>query len=86
MIDELTRVYNRKFLPQTYERFVSSLKRRRVSFCMALLDLDHFKQVNDTYGHIVGDEVLATFADTIRKGLRVNDIIIRYGGEEFIIL
>jgi len=86
LIDELTRVYNRKFLPQTYERFVSSLKRRRVSFCIALLDLDHFKQVNDTYGHIVGEEVLATFADTIRKGLRINDIIIRYGGEEFIIL
>ncbi|PMC40673.1 diguanylate cyclase [Bacillus sp. UMB0899] len=86
LIDELTRVYNRKFLPQTYDRFVSSLNRRRQPFCMALLDLDHFKNVNDTYGHIVGDEVLATFADTVRKGLRINDIIIRYGGEEFIIL
>ena len=86
LIDELTRVYNRKFLPQTYDRFVNSLKRRREPFCIALLDLDHFKKVNDTYGHLMGDEVLATFADTVRKGLRINDIIIRFGGEEFIIL
>ncbi len=86
LIDELTRVYNRKFLPQTYERFVSSLNRRREPFCLVLVDLDHFKKVNDTYGHIVGDEVLSTFADTVRKRLRINDIIIRYGGEEFIIL
>lgn len=86
LIDELTRVYNRKYLAQSYDRLVNSLKRRYDAFCLALVDLDHFKKVNDTYGHTVGDEVLATFADIVRKGLRINDIIIRYGGEEFIIL
>ncbi|MCM3412924.1 diguanylate cyclase [Metabacillus litoralis] len=86
LIDELTRVYNRKFLAQTYERLVSNLNRRYEPFCLVLVDLDHFKQVNDTYGHIVGDEVLATFADVVRRGLRINDTIIRFGGEEFIIL
>ncbi len=86
LIDELTRVYNRKYLSQPYDRLISILERRHDSFCMVLIDLDHFKKVNDTYGHITGDEVLATFADTLRSGLRVNDIIIRYGGEKFIIL
>lgn len=85
LIDELTRVYNRKFLKQTYDRLVSNLQRKYEAFSIALLDLDHFKQVNDKYGHIVGDKVLATFADVVRNGLRLNDIIIRYGGEEFIL-
>jgi diguanylate cyclase (GGDEF)-like protein len=86
LIDELTRVYNRKFLKQTYDRLVSNLQRKYESFSIALLDLDHFKLVNDTYGHVVGDKVLATFADVVKNGLRLNDIIIRYGGEEFILL
>ncbi|MEH7387016.1 response regulator [Bacillus sp. JJ1521] len=86
LLDELTKVYNRKFLHRAYDRMVNNLKRREDSFSIAILDLDHFKQVNDTYGHVVGDKVLRVFADTLRNGLRLNDIIIRYGGEEFIIL
>ncbi|MGE7667316.1 response regulator [Ureibacillus composti] len=86
LIDELTKVFNRKYLQRAYERFMSNLKRKHEPFCIALLDLDHFKRVNDTYSHIVGDKVLETFANVIRNGLRLNDIIIRYGGEEFLIL
>ncbi|MFJ8236159.1 diguanylate cyclase [Ureibacillus sp. NPDC094379] len=86
LIDELTKVFNRKYLQRTYDRYMSNLKRRHEPFCIALLDLDHFKRVNDTYGHVVGDQVLATFANVIKHRLRLNDIIIRYGGEEFIIL
>ncbi|MEH7238040.1 response regulator [Bacillus sp. JJ1562] len=86
LIDELTRVYNRKFLQQTYDRLVNNLNRNGTSFSIAILDLDHFKHVNDTYGHVIGDKVLTTFAEVLRSGLRLNDIIIRYGGEEFIIL
>ncbi|MDM5333893.1 response regulator [Ureibacillus composti] len=86
LIDELTKVFNRKYLQRAYERFISNFKRKHEPFCIALLDLDHFKRVNDTYSHIVGDKVLETFANVIRNGLRLNDIIIRYGGEEFLIL
>ncbi|TXC91275.1 diguanylate cyclase [Metabacillus litoralis] len=86
LIDELTRVYNRKYLSQTYERLISHLKRQYETFSIAMLDLDHFKQINDSYGHVVGDNVLATFAEIIRNELRLNDIVIRYGGEEFMVL
>ena len=86
LIDELTKVYNRKYLQQTYDRLVGNLKRKYETFCLALVDLDHFKHVNDRYGHIVGDQVLVTFANVVKNGLRINDIIIRYGGEEFILL
>jgi len=86
LIDELTRVYNRKYLAPTYESLLNNLIRRHESFCIVLVDLDQFKRVNDTYGHLIGDKVLIAFADTVRKGLRANDIIIRYGGEEFLIL
>ena len=86
LIDELTKVYNRKYLQQTYDRLLGNLKRKYETFCLALVDLDHFKRVNDRYGHVVGDEVLVTFANVIKNGLRINDIVIRYGGEEFILL
>ena len=86
LIDELTKVCNRKYLKPTYNRLVGNLKRSYETFSLALLDLDHFKQVKDTYGHIVGDKVLVTFATVIKNGLRINDTIIRYGGEEFILL
>jgi two-component system, cell cycle response regulator len=86
LIDELTKVNNRKYLNPAYERLVANLKRRKEPFSMALLDLDNFKQVNEKYGHATGDRVLIRFAEILRKGLRPNDTIIRYGGEEFIVL
>lgn len=86
LIDELTKVYNRKYLQQSYEYLINNLKRRNEVFSLALLDLDHFKSINDRYGHIVGDQVLVSFAAFLKNGLRMGDTIIRYGGEEFLVL
>jgi len=79
MIDSLTGVYNRKKL----EVLKSKLLNKEV--CLILFDIDNFKQINDTYGHLKGDEVLKILAKNIKNSLRSMDIIIRWGGEEFLV-
>lgn len=86
VIDELTGVYNRKYLQTRLNQMFKQYHRDHFPFSLVLLDLDHFKQVNDKYGHIVGDEVLKKFANIANNIKRENDIICRYGGEEFVIL
>ncbi|MDZ5473979.1 diguanylate cyclase [Bacillus sp. 31A1R] len=86
LIDELTQVYNRKFLEDSFNRSTNELKRLNTYFTIAVLDLDFFKKVNDTYGHIAGDRVLASFAQFLNDSTRSSDTVFRYGGEEFIIL
>lgn len=86
VIDELTGVYNRKYMNTRIEQLLGQYKRDQTPFTVAILDLDHFKKVNDTFGHIIGDEVLREFANLANKVKRENDIICRYGGEEFVIL
>ncbi len=86
LVDELTRVYNRKYLQKIYEQFNAELSRRKESFCVAILDLDHFKHINDKFGHLTGDVVLKEFAAFLNEHLRDGDIIVRYGGEEFVLL
>ena len=86
LTDELTRVYNRKYTKIAYETMCSTLGRREETFCLAVLDLDHFKVVNDRYGHLTGDTVLQKFASLLRDHCRTNDIVIRFGGEEFLFL
>lgn len=86
LIDELTQVYNRKFLEDSLQRCLNDVKRSNTYFSLAILDLDHFKKVNDTYGHLAGDQVLAGFAQFIKENIRSSDTVFRYGGEEFIIL
>ncbi|ANB61920.1 GGDEF domain-containing response regulator [Anoxybacteroides amylolyticum] len=86
LVDELTHVYNRKYLKQAYALMQNEWKRLGEPFCLAILDLDHFKQVNDRYGHLVGDIVLRKFAELLRQGTRMSDIVVRFGGEEFVIL
>lgn len=86
IIDELTQVYNRKFLQDSYNRFISEASRTKTSVTIAILDIDHFKKVNDTYGHIVGDKILTVFAQFIKQNIRNTDTLFRYGGEEFVIL
>jgi diguanylate cyclase (GGDEF)-like protein len=66
-------------------RQLKSLLKKHPASCIALIDIDHFKRINDKYGHAVGDEVLNTFSQTIRKRIRKSDLLCRYGGEEFLI-
>ncbi|TCI45662.1 GGDEF domain-containing protein [Exiguobacterium sp. SH3S2] len=86
LVDELTGAFNRKYLKATFSRFVSRLERSGESFTLALLDIDHFKQLNDTFGHAYGDEVLHRIAEEIRLAIRSSDELIRYGGEEFLVI
>ncbi|TDT72474.1 diguanylate cyclase (GGDEF)-like protein [Hypnocyclicus thermotrophus] len=80
--DELTKVYNRKFIFLRLKELID----RNIPFSIALIDLDHFKQVNDKYGHQMGDKILHEFAKLLKKFTTKNDIVGRYGGEEFIII
>lgn len=84
--DELTTVYNRRYFMQLAERELSLGARHKNPVALMMLDLDHFKRVNDTHGHVVGDEVLLASARIIADTIRLTDIIGRYGGEEFLVL
>ena len=86
LIDELTQVYNRKFLKEYFTKHLQESKRTGQAFSICLLDLDHFKQVNDTYGHLMGDHVLTEFAHFIKSKVRSFDLVYRFGGEEFVII
>ncbi|WP_276357805.1 histidine kinase N-terminal 7TM domain-containing diguanylate cyclase [Cohnella caldifontis] len=81
--DSLTGCYNRRYLMQQLEHEVLLNMRYRIPFSVFLFDIDHFKQINDRYGHLVGDEVIRGTAETVRGKLRRTDILARYGGEEF---
>lgn len=84
--DSLTGLYNRRYLDETLEREVSRARREGIPLSLVMLDIDHFKRVNDTYGHQVGDEVLRILASTLLADIRAEDVACRYGGEEFLIL
>ena len=84
--DELTRVFNRRTLTQRLEQECSRAERTKSPLSVALMDLDHFKVVNDTHGHAVGDDVLRKFAETVQAMMRETDVFGRYGGEEFLLI
>lgn len=83
--DPLTNCYNRRYLIEQMEEKVPICVRSRQPFGIVLFDIDHFKQINDNYGHIVGDEVLCYVSDIVRKQLHHSDLLARYGGEEFVL-
>lgn len=85
-VDKLTNIYTRKYFEQKLVEILNNLSKTNKSFTIMMLDIDDFKSVNDTYGHIKGDEVLALVAATIKNSIRHTDLVGRYGGEEFIIL
>lgn len=84
--DKLTQIYNRLKLDEILQREINICRRYHTDLSIILLDLDHFKQVNDKYGHIAGDNVLVHLADTLKKNTRINDAIGRWGGEEFLVI
>ncbi len=84
--DQLTGLFNRLQLDRTLEEEHSRNLRYGTHFCVVLLDVDEFKQVNDTYGHQTGDEVLVGIAQTLKEGIREVDVVGRWGGEEFLII
>ena len=87
LIDELTGTYNRRFLEEALAKMVVPDDRRRGQvLSLMVIDLDHFKKVNDTYGHQVGDMVLKTVAQTLHRTLKESDVLARYGGEEFVVV
>ncbi len=84
--DALTGAINRKSISLLLEQSFESVKRYDLTFSVAMVDADHFKQINDNYGHMVGDQVLKQISMFLRQSLRKTDCVGRYGGEEFIIL
>ena len=86
LIDELTQIYNRKFLVNSLPGFFQNFKRTKQPFSICIVDIDLFKKINDTYGHLMGDHVLKEFAQYLKRSIRSLDMIYRYGGEEFIII
>jgi diguanylate cyclase len=84
--DQLTGVLNRRGLDDAFQREISRAERSQSSLSIALLDLDNFKRLNDTYGHQAGDRALVHMIDVVKATVRPHDIIARYGGEEFLIL
>jgi diguanylate cyclase (GGDEF)-like protein len=84
--DTLTGLYNRNKFEEVFEYELSQVKRYGYKLSLAIADIDHFKLFNDTYGHMVGDEVLKLVADTLRSCTRSSDTLARWGGEEFVML
>ncbi len=85
-IDGLTNIYNRRFGMDRLKEDFSRAIRDNSSLTVAMVDIDHFKRVNDTYGHLVGDKAIILTTSIIKNSLRDGDIVIRYGGEEFLII
>jgi len=85
-IDPLTGAWNRRTFHEIAEREMARARRAGQPLSIVMLDIDHFRAVNEKHGHKVGDEVLARFADVVRSALRKEDMVVRYGGEEFVVL
>jgi diguanylate cyclase (GGDEF)-like protein len=84
--DPLTGVYNRKHFNERLAMEIAYSRRHRTPLALLMIDIDHFKQVNDTYGHLAGDRVLKAMAAIVMRTIRTEDIFARYGGEEFTVI
>lgn len=84
--DELTGLYNRRHMLSVLNAEGQRTDRSQGKFCLCLIDVDHFKAINDQWGHGVGDEVLRSLANVVAAGLRETDVVARWGGEEFLVL
>ena len=84
--DELTGLFNRRRISDEMEKLIAISERYNSIFSIAMIDIDHFKKINDTYGHNTGDEILRELAGLIKSKLRTSDLVGRWGGEEFILI
>lgn len=84
--DQLTGLYNRHYLSDVLDKKVSQIKRHSEPLSVIIVDIDHFKKVNDTFGHLMGDQVLQAVANVMDASARKGDVAARFGGEEFIIV
>ena len=84
--DQLTNLWNSRYFYSQLARELQKIKKTKSSLCMALIDLDDFKIINDTYGHVAGDEVLRGIAGILAGNTRDSDIVVRWGGDEFAII
>jgi len=84
--DALTGLYNRRFLDERIAQEVVRAQRYRQALAFVMLDIDHFKRINDVYGHSIGDQGLRLLADLVRAELRLTDVAVRWGGEEFLLM
>ena len=85
-VDELTQLYNRRVLLLQLKMRIRYAKREKNKFAVVMLDIDFFKKINDTYGHAIGDQVLKDISAHFLSSTRENDLVTRFGGEEFIIV
>ena len=86
VIDPHTLAYRQTYLLPRLEEELGRASRYATPLSLLFLDLDHFKNINDSYGHAAGDRVLRTFADRVRQSIRLSDLLIRRGGEEFVVV
>lgn len=86
MVDSLTGINNRYYFNEILRQESERVRRYRHSICMLMMDVDNFKTINDTFGHVTGDRVLRSIADILRVSVRESDILARFGGDEFVIL
>jgi diguanylate cyclase (GGDEF)-like protein len=84
-VDQLTQLANRHKSTETLTHLLALARRQHVPFSLVVLDVDHFKQVNDRFGHAVGDEVLRRLGSVLRRSFRDEDVVARWGGEEFVV-
>lgn len=86
MHDQLTGLYNRHYMLDIVDQKIARARRHHTPLSTLIVDLDHFKKINDTYGHIVGDQILEQVGEFLNKQCRTEDTVTRFGGEEFLIL
>jgi diguanylate cyclase (GGDEF)-like protein len=84
--DPLTGLFNRRYLDDTLPREIIRARRQNTEICLAMLDIDHFKHFNDTFGHEAGDVILRELGQVLRENVRKSDIACRFGGEEFVLV
>ena len=85
-IDPLSKLYNRRYFSQMAEQIFQFTRREKLTLSIVMMDIDNFKEINDSYGHKVGDDVIVALSNTLQRLSRTSDVICRFGGEEFVVL